>query len=327
MFDRGKSASVIPATPGRHGARRLVAVGLLVVLLFGALAGAMSGTKTGVSTLKAGPASTLATVAFTLAAVVTVAMLAATIWGLLVKARDDPDSPNRRRSTMFQRIAAGAIVGLCVGIGVLASRLVKHPRPVRVPGLVANRGASPTVGHSSLYFSRGAAAGTLGVVLATVLCVLIVSQIGAVRRRLPWSLGHLLYDAPRARTPGQADPVELADTLAAVRIPDPDGEADPRKAVVAAYVAMNHAAADAGARRRLDETPAEYLERLLESLGATSEAARRLTSCFESARYSTKTVDETLRSSAIEALRQIRAELDTARERAGSARAMVPATT
>ena len=72
---------------------------------------------------------------------------------------------------------------------------------------------------------------------------------------------------------------------------------------------MTYAAAAAGARRRGDETPSEFLQRLLDSLGASHEAARRLTSLFETARYSTKVFEETRRSDAIEALRQIRADL------------------
>jgi len=287
----------------------------------------MSGIKAGTSTLQAGLASNIATVAFTLAAVIAVAMLAATVWGFLIRARDDRDRPRRRRSTMLQRVAAGVIFGLCVGVGGLASRLVRHPRAVHALGASAGRETSPVVAHSSLYFSRGAATGTVAVVLAIVLALLIASQIGAARRRRPWSLGSLLFEPTPARMSLTADRAVLADSLVAVRIPDPELEADPRRAVVAAYVAMTHAAADAGARRRIDETPSEYLERLLESLGATCDAARRLTSCFETARYSTRAVDETLRSAAIDALRQIRSELGTISARVGLTPAMAPATT
>jgi hypothetical protein len=328
LFDRGKSAATAPSTSGRHEARRLAAIVALILLLFAALAGAMSGTKTGTSTLQAGPASNVATVAFTLAALVGLALLAATVWGLLVRAHDDRDRPSRRRSTMLQRVAAGALVGALVGVGTLASRLIRHPRPIHVPVAAIGSSPSPAVAHSSLYFSRGAAAGTVAVVLALVLGALILSQVGAVRRRRPWSLGRLLVGAPGAPMAAGADRAVLAGTLASVQIPDPELEADPRRAVVAAYLAMTQAAAAAGARRRIDETPSEYLEHLLESLGASCEAAARLTWCFETARYSTKAVDETLRSTAIDALRQVRSELGAPKpDRLEPGPAMAPATT
>jgi hypothetical protein len=84
-------------------------------------------------------------------------------------------------------------------------------------------------------------------------------------------------------------------------------EPDPRRAVIAAYAAMERSLSDAGLGRRRSEAPLEYLRRVLAgSTGATDEV-RTITHLFQLAKFSSHAVDETMRTGAITALERIRA--------------------
>jgi uncharacterized protein (DUF2342 family) len=67
-----------------------------------------------------------------------------------------------------------------------------------------------------------------------------------------------------------------------------------------------------GLRRRPSETPVEYLRRILLGLTARGESVRRLTALFEQAKFSRHEIDATMKHDAIEALRDIRADLQGA---------------
>jgi len=86
-------------------------------------------------------------------------------------------------------------------------------------------------------------------------------------------------------------------------------EPDPRRAVIAAYAAMEQLLARAGAARHPAEAPLEYVARnpLLQSTGRA--AARRLSELFEAAKFSLHAVDESTRTRALFALQMIRSEL------------------
>jgi hypothetical protein len=82
-------------------------------------------------------------------------------------------------------------------------------------------------------------------------------------------------------------------------------EPDPRRAVIACYLRLLDVAAQHGGQRRETETPAEYLRRVLTATDAAADPATCLTSLFERARYSRRTVDESMRRDAISALRAL----------------------
>jgi hypothetical protein len=86
-------------------------------------------------------------------------------------------------------------------------------------------------------------------------------------------------------------------------------EEDPRRAVIAAYAAMEQLLATAGAARRPAEAPFEYVARNPVLLGTGRSAAHHLSELFEAARFSLHTVDEPTRRNALVALRTIQAEL------------------
>ena len=86
-------------------------------------------------------------------------------------------------------------------------------------------------------------------------------------------------------------------------------EADPRKAVIAAYARMERMLGVHGLPRRPSEAPLEYLTRVLLDLRVTEPSVTRLTALFERAKFSHHRVDEGMREQAIAALEAFRDEM------------------
>jgi hypothetical protein len=299
----------VRSTINRAVSRRAAAIGLLGIVLVGAVAGASSGSSSGSSSLRAGAASDVLSVAVTLGFLLAAVTCAIVIWGFATRDRGSSVATGRQRTPFWRRMFIAMFLGLLVATAVALVKKRTHAvHPLSPGGEPHAQGLGP--GKSSVHFVAAASISTLAVVAGLVIAVLGWNLLAARRRRRRFNLsGIFLGPDGDALAPGAELPESLWSSLAAVRVPDPEEETDPRKAVVAAYLAMTYAAAEAGAQRRGDETPTEFLQRLLGSLGASHEAARRLTYLFETARYSTRPFQETLRSDAITALRQIRAEL------------------
>lgn len=302
----GRAAAATPPAIGGAGARRAGAALVLALLLLAALAGSLSDTAGGTATLRGGAASTALTVAATLGGLV-VAAIAVFLFYLAVTRRAQSmgmDNAPVRRPWWYSLVVVLA-VALLVSVVLLLRRHHKSPSP----GTGASASAVPqkAVHPSSVHFVAADSLVTVGVVVLLVVLVVLIgwwrarglgggSPFGALLRRQ-----HDVFPAEPA--PG------LAASIAAVRVLRPEEETDPRRAVVACYVAMTRAAAAAGAERSPSETPSEFLQRLLAALGASHSAAARLTSLFETARYTTKPVDEQLRGDAIRALGAVQREL------------------
>ena len=88
-----------------------------------------------------------------------------------------------------------------------------------------------------------------------------------------------------------------------------DAEADPRRAVIAAYGAMRRTLGEHGVARLPTEAPREYLQRVLVASQANEREARTLTGLFEEARYSAHPIPERLREVALAALRSLQGRL------------------
>jgi len=103
--------------------------------------------------------------------------------------------------------------------------------------------------------------------------------------------------------------VVLDDTLDDLR-----AEADPRRAIIAAYARLERVLAANGVPRRAAETSDEYLPRVLHDLALDRGAIERLTALFTRAKFSQHDVDTAMKEEAISALEQVRDELRLARE-------------
>jgi hypothetical protein len=89
-------------------------------------------------------------------------------------------------------------------------------------------------------------------------------------------------------------------------------EADPRRAVIAAYAQMERVLKRHGLPRHAAEAPFEYLTRLLAELRVRPNAALALTELFERARFSDHEIDATMKDEAIDALVSVRDDLRAA---------------
>jgi Tfp pilus assembly protein FimT/uncharacterized membrane protein YidH (DUF202 family) len=120
---------------------------------------------------------------------------------------------------------------------------------------------------------------------------------------------------------------ELAERLALAldeALDDLRAEADPRRAIVAAYARMERVLAASGVPRRSAETADEYLGRILRELAPGSDAVARLTDLFTQAKFSHHDVDATMKEDAIQALEQVRDELRPSQDGASALRGGQP---
>lgn len=95
-------------------------------------------------------------------------------------------------------------------------------------------------------------------------------------------------------------------------IDDLRAEADPRRAVIAAYARMERGLAAYGLARRPFEAPLEYLRRVLAEVSADRSRVGRLTALFELAKFSRHPLGPEAKDEAIACLVAIRSELGEA---------------
>ena len=121
----------------------------------------------------------------------------------------------------------------------------------------------------------------------------LVERRGRQQRAAEQKLGH---------------PDQLAASIELV-IDDLLDEPDPRRAVIAAYARMETLFAQAGVTRPENETPREYLRRLVVRMTGDAEDAARLTILFERAKFGGGDVTSLMKKTAVATLRQIRNDL------------------
>jgi hypothetical protein len=148
---------------------------------------------------------------------------------------------------------------------------------------------------------------TFAVVLVLALLLVVAGAIVVAMRRRPAAAPA----PPLRRLAPQPEPEEIArrfyslldDTLDDLR-----ADADPRRAVIAAYARMERGLGTLGIERLPSETPLVYLARVLERLSVSDAAARALTDLFERAKFSPAPVGEEMKRDAVDALETIREE-------------------
>ena len=114
-----------------------------------------------------------------------------------------------------------------------------------------------------------------------------------------------------AERPGYSVAATLADVLDD-SLDDLRAEADPRRAVIAAYARLEKVLAAHGLPRRSPETPEEFLARILPELDVDASSIRHLTDLFVWAKYSHHEVRPAMKEEAIAALTTARDDLRAA---------------
>lgn len=217
----------------------------------------------------------------------------------------DPTPRARKRGRL---LSAGVLVVLVILLAYGVRRLATDDAARdRAADLLPGQGTTDALGDTADRYEPSFAA----------LPVIVVCVLAAVAG-LAWLL------ATRARRVDEAPDGSVAEALAGVlddTLDDLRAERDPRRAVIAAYARLERVLAAHGAPRRPSEAPDEYLQRVLASLELSREAVSRLTSLFQTAKFSQHDVDTAMKEEAIEALVSARDELRVAEERAAAERA------
>jgi hypothetical protein len=276
------------ASPGRRAVRAsLLATGLLFVVAFGSRAALSPEVpqRAGV-TLPAHLAQYLAL----LAAPVALALIIALVFVLIPQGRSAEGEDEGRVSTFarmppwMRPLAIAALVAMMSVPVALAIWASGKSTDQSLPEPSGSRGAvSPGSARSSRTSAASFQWSLIPVAIVTTAGLGLVA-FAVVRRRPPVTAGETLSSATRVRR-------SLIDSIAALR-----AEADPRRAVIAAYARMEHDLSILGISRRVSETASEYLDRLLTRLEVSPSSAVRLTALFERAKFGHRSVDDSMKS-------------------------------
>ncbi len=277
---------------------RLAFVGIALIVLLGVVAIASRGhtTPAASGTHDRSASQTLFNVVFTLWLLLMAAMACLLIYLHTLQRRE-------RVTTRFQpkRVLVGLVaLAILATILVLGTRflhghnLKRHNRPAQ-PAAAAGGGhkkgkKTPTTAAQPS-FEWQLAAGIVALILGATLTAVL-----RARRRRNEAFEQYTLERELRQV--------LDETL-----DDLQNEADPRKAVIAAYARMERALAAHGLPRRPSEAPLEYLSRVLLELHVTEPAIRSLTNLFQRAKFSPHDVDSGMKEQAIAALVSLRDDL------------------
>jgi hypothetical protein len=279
---------------------------LIVLALVGAVAIAATGSTT-IGSDDSRPPSNL--VVDTILSLGIVALIPAAI--LLIYGLSQREAIKREIATKkHRRVGFVAFVGLIAAFTALMSWGLSAYEPRQPPedevGEQAFPNGAPPIGDPS----SGIAADPRDPQFALVPVLIVCSLVGLAA--FAWW-----------HAQGRDDPLwggndDVADDLAGALDESLDAlraEPDPRRAVIAAYARLERVLGSHGFPRRADETPQEYLTRILERLRVDSTSVRRLTDLFTEAKFSRHVVDATMKEEAIAALSSVRDELRTRHDR------------
>jgi hypothetical protein len=283
---------------GRSGRLALVAVGILALLAIVAFA-----SRSGFGHhAEASPSAGYVNYAFTAFLVLFVLMIPVAIYAFLLQSREGP--PPQQKSFAWRVIRNLAFVAFFGFIGYAIVYLKEHHG--RFLGLdLSNLRARKPSAHGATPAPKRFEPTFQWTVLWIAVAVLV-------------AVGIYLYTQRRRKSAMKPLPIPEADVagdLAAtigIAIDDLEAEPDARRAVIAAYARMEGALARHGLRRRPSETPLEYLRQVLLELTSRHEPVTRLTELFEQAKFSRREIDTGMKLEAIDALRAIRDDLQTA---------------
>jgi len=287
---------------------RVVGPALVVLALVGVVAVAATGSSSESSGSSTPPSDVLLDILFSLVIVLLVAWVAVSLVALVRWREAEWTAPRRRND--LRAIATLVAFGFALALYIRERGWHLAFDPQQTPLDRGEGGAAPPG------LDAGPGAGYQFEFAWLPVAIVLALAAGGVA-------AFVLAARRSARTNARAElAVELADMLD-VTIDDLRAEADPRRAVIAAYARLERVLAAHGEPRRESDTPEEHLARVLGRLDVDRRATRRLVDLFVRAEFSPHVVDAAMKDEAIDALVRVRDEL---RESAGLAEpAEVPA--
>ena len=287
----------------------LTALGVLAALVVVALT-----ARGGVSAGEPGSRRPADAVLDTLISLLLVSMVLATVAvvAIFVFNRDvfrSTVEPLRRRRSSRRTIVV--VLLFVVALSLFVRFAADRQAELELPQLTTPPEASATAGEAE-------AEGRYEPEFAWLPVLIVVALASAGVAAAWWSA------RARRRARGEeGDPsfAEALDDVLAETLDDLRAEADPRRAVIAAYARLERVLGAYGVPRRPAEAPLEFLERMLAEAEVGPVAAERLTLLFERARFSQHDVGPEMKEDAIDALETVREDLRLAELRAQQARA------
>lgn len=276
---------------------------LVVLVLVAVVAVASTGSTSGGSGATRSPSETLYDVLFTLGLVAVALGALVFAYGLMQRKaiQREVASGRYRRTTLL-----GWVTFVLLFTGVFYVGLVNLPK--RIPEVAPEDGRGLPSDSPLPTLPEGAETSytpTVSWIPVLVVVGLLLSGIAAY-----------VLSERRARR-GRSAEHPLMEQLALVldeTLDDIRAETDPRRAIIAAYARCERVLTTNGVARRPAETSDEYLDRILRELELAPLAIRRLTNLFQQAKFSHHEMDETMKSDAIDALEDVRAQLRRAPE-------------
>lgn len=231
-----------------------------------------------------------------------------------------------RGSPRTARLVAVAVVVLgALGLVALAARSDRAPTLTAIPGAAPVTTAPVPLGTATLVPDSATASPTdddprnapswllwasAALFLAPILMGLAFTPAmlyGPVRGLFQF----------RRREPPAALPPEVDDEVSATQLSAAVAEGlreldqgGPGEGVVASWVLLERAAADAGTHRAAPDTPSELAGRLIDRHPVSSTPLLRLADLYREARFSRHQLPESARTEARAALEQLRSELE-----------------
>jgi hypothetical protein len=294
----------------RGNALRSLVPALVVLALVGVVAIAATGSTPSGTDDSRPPAEALLDALFSLWLVLLVPAAAILVYGLMQRKEIAREMATKRyhRSGLL-----GFMVFVFIVMGIVYWRMrnyggIQFSDDTIQDVVVGGENApEPTPDGSGTTYEPEFAWVPVLVVLALV-AIGVAATFLAMRRR------------KRALTEDEIVARALADALDE-SLDDLRAEADPRRAVIAAYARLERVLGGHGAPKRAAETPEEYLTRILPALEVDRRSIRRLTDLFTQAKFSHHEVDAGMKEEAIAALSTVRDELRAARARRDEERA------
>jgi hypothetical protein len=288
---------------------RLAALPLLALLIVAVAIGAAARSgSSGQNAIDEHASIVAASVVLTFLGLTIVAFVLVIVWQLLdAQGNRDPGKSSPVQFPLVAQLMIGAAtLAVLAAFALLIVHFGRHQTHGGALAPVVAKGAKPLPKSSPLPYSATAGIWSAASFLACVAAIVLYPRI---RRRLRRRHQQPFRELPDLQGPDNTLGELLRDPLAAVTVADPRTEPDPRRAVIAAWVAMADVIGGLWRPRQDSEAPQEYLLDALVEAGVTSGPATRLTNLFEFARWGGHQVGEEMRDEAIAALDAVRTEL------------------